>query len=128
MINRRDFIETYFKIKQRGLSYIISKLSLDKYTRVKNTFNDVKVSSSNYWIIKEVMERWNKKISGNPHIEYAGYVTQKYLEERSGLKMLSLGCGAGSHEIKFAWHNNFSEIKGIDLAPNLVVEANRKAS
>ena len=118
----------YFKIKQRGIEYIFSKFSLRKNTRVKNTFNQVNIEASNYWIIPEIKEYWNKIITENPHQEYADYVVEKYLKNETNLKMLSLGCGDGNHEIKFAKHSNFSDIKGIDLAPKLIEEANRNAS
>jgi ubiquinone/menaquinone biosynthesis C-methylase UbiE len=78
-------------------------------------------------IIKEIKEHWNKIITGDEQTEYADYVVKKYLNEASSLTLLSLGCGAGSHEIKFAKYNNFLEIKGIDLAPKLIDEANKNA-
>lgn len=127
LITKGDIIETYFKVKQRGIEYIFSKFSINKNTRIKNTFNQVNIDSSNYWIIPEIKEHWNKIITGNPHQEYADYVVEKYFKHDTNLKMLSFGCGAGSHEIKFAKHSNFSEITGIDLAPKLIEEANKNA-
>ena len=127
VINIGDFIELYFKIKQRGIEYIFSKFSFVKKTRIKNTFNQVDVASSNYWIIPDVKAYWNKIITGNPTQEYADYVVEKYFKNETNLQLLSLGCGAGSHEIKFARHSNFSEIRGIDLAPKLIDEANKNA-
>ncbi|MEI6594959.1 MAG: class I SAM-dependent methyltransferase [Bacteroidota bacterium] len=127
MITRGDIIETYFKMKQRGIEYLFSKFTFQKNIRIKNTFNQVNIESSNYWIIPEIKEHWNKIISGNPNQEYADYIVKKYYENKTNLKMLSLGCGAGSHEIKFAKHSNFSEITGIDLAPKLIEEANKNA-
>jgi ubiquinone/menaquinone biosynthesis C-methylase UbiE len=127
MITRGDIIETYFKMKQRGIEYLFSKFTFQKNIRIKNTFNQVNIESSNYWIIPEIKEHWNKIISGNPNQEYADYIVKKYYENKTNLKMLSLGCGAGSHEIKFAKHSNFSKITGIDLAPKLIEEANKNA-
>jgi len=127
LVTKGDIIETYFKLKQRGIEYVFSKFSIDKNTRVKSTFNHINIESSNYWIIPEIKKHWNKIITGNPQQEYADYVIGKYFKKNTGLKMLSLGCGAGSHEIKFAKHSNFSEITGIDLATKLIDEANRSA-
>ena len=127
MITTGDLIEIYFKMKQRGIAYVLSKFSVNKNTRIKRTFDQVNIVSSNYWIIPEIREHWNKMITGNAQEEYADYVVKKYFKNKTGLKMLSLGCGAGSHEIKFAKHENFSEIRGIDLAPKLIDEANNRA-
>jgi ubiquinone/menaquinone biosynthesis C-methylase UbiE len=127
VITKGDIIELFFKLKQRGIEYIFSKFSFNKNTRIKNTFNQLNVEASNYWIIPEIKEHWNTIISNNPKMEYADYVVDKYLKNDTNLKILSLGCGAGSHEIKFAKHSNFSEITGIDLAPKLIGEANKNA-
>ena len=127
MITVGDFVETYFKLKQRGADYLLSKLSFDNNTRVKNTFDHLDIESSNYWIIPELKEYWNKIITGNPHEEYADYIVKKYFQDTYKLKLLSLGCGSGSHEIKFAKHSNFIEVKGLDLAPKLIEAANKNA-
>ena len=127
MITKGDIIETYFKIKQRGIEYILSKFSIQNKTRVANTFNHLNIDSSNYWIIPEIREHWNKIITGNYNQEYADYVVKKYFDNQTNLKMLSLGCGSGSHEMKFAKHPNFSSIVGIDLATKLIDEANKNA-
>jgi SAM-dependent methyltransferase len=42
--------------------------------------------------------------------------------------MLSVGCGTGSRERKFAKYPCFGLIEGIDLAPNLIAEARLHAS
>lgn len=127
MFSIGDIIETYFKIKQRGLQFLLSRLNPDGYARTRSAFNEVEVAASNYWIIPGIRAHWNTLISGNPQEEYADHVVRKYVQDRSGLRMLSLGCGAGSHEVKFARHPQFAEVKGIDLAPKLIEEANRKA-
>ena len=127
MITKGDIVETYFKLKQRGSEYIFSKLTSSFNARINSTFSIKQSQSSNYWNIAEVKERWNIMITGNKGEEYANYVAKKHFNNSSGLKMLSLACGAGSHEIKFAQYHNFSEITGIDLVANLIDEANAKA-
>ena len=52
---------------------------------------------------------------------------QKYFAGRSGLSLLSVGCGSGSREQKFARHPAFSRIVGIDLAENQINEARENA-
>jgi ubiquinone/menaquinone biosynthesis C-methylase UbiE len=127
MITIGDFLETYFKIRQRGVDYVLSKLSPDRNSRVKNTFNHDHINASNYWVIPQIRQKWNMLITGNPQEDYANYIVKKYLSGKSSLKMLSLGCGSGSHEIKFAQYPHFSEITGIDIAPKLIDLANTNA-
>ncbi len=127
LITRGDFIELFSKIQQRGWKYIFSKFHLNKTQRIRTTFNNIHINSANWWIIPEVRKRWNKKISGNQYLDYEDYLVDNYLKNKTGLRMLSIGCGIGSHEIKFAQHPCFALVKGIDLSPKLVNAANEKA-
>jgi ubiquinone/menaquinone biosynthesis C-methylase UbiE len=54
-------------------------------------------------------------------------VVEKYLKEKNGLRLLSIGCGEGLHERNFAKYNCFSEIIGVDLAEKRIVKAIEKA-
>ena len=40
MIKKDDFIDVYIKLRQRGLSFLNSKLNLKKSERTKSAFND----------------------------------------------------------------------------------------
>ncbi|MDD7885334.1 hypothetical protein [Flavivirga sp. 57AJ16] len=42
-----DFIETYTKIHQRGLNFIISKLNFSSIKRTVSAFNDDNIKSAN---------------------------------------------------------------------------------
>lgn len=127
MINFGDFIEVYFKLKQRGFEYLFSKISIQKNIRIKSTFDHTNQVSSNYWLIPEVTKKWNKMISGKEDENYAEYITRKYFRNQSNIKILSLGCGSGSNEIKFAKHPEYVEIIGVDIATKLIEKANINA-
>jgi 2-polyprenyl-3-methyl-5-hydroxy-6-metoxy-1,4-benzoquinol methylase len=110
-----DFLDVYIKIKQRGLSFLLSKLKLLPKARIASKW-DSYVSTSDFWIIPEIQQKWNAIISGNPHTIYEEYVFNKYLKGNNDLKMLSIGCGEGLHERNFAIHNCFTQIDGIDFS------------
>ena len=55
-----DFIDTYFKVVQRGNGFFLSKLTFNKEKRTKSAFNNSSFQSSNFWSIPKVKERWNK--------------------------------------------------------------------
>lgn len=122
-----DFIELYYKARQRGWGFIASKLHLNGLARTQSAFDIVDIPAANYWMIDRVRARWAEKISGDPAMAYEDYVVHKYFAQSSGLKMLSLGCGVGSHEPPFAKYPAFEQITGIDLAPQLVEAANINA-
>lgn len=126
-ITRDDFVELGAKIKQRGWSYILSKVNPSAVKRVRSTFGASSVNHANWWLIPNIRKRWNQKITADPNLRYEDYVIQKYLAGRENLRMLSLGCGIGSHERHFAAHGPFSSVIGLDLAKNLIDEANKLA-
>ena len=102
LITSDDLIDTYAKLNQRGLKFILSKFNIKGTERTRSAFNEEAFDSSNYWIIPAVRRRWNRIISGNENISYEHYVVEKYLKGKSGLKFLSLGSGICSHELIFA--------------------------
>jgi len=112
IITLDDIIDVYAKLIQRGVSFITSKFSLNTTKRTKSAFNELNIESSNWWIIPKVKERWNFLITGNSQLEYEDFVVKNFLHPTKKLRMLSLGSGICSHELKFAELGNF-EIQNI---------------
>jgi len=126
-ITRDDFIELRSKLQQRGWPYILSKVNPSAADRVRSTFGSSSIHHANWWIVPGIRRRWNERITGDPHQRYEDYVLEKYLSDKEGLHMLSLGCGVGSHERYFAERGPFRQVTGIDLADNLIDQANALA-
>jgi ubiquinone/menaquinone biosynthesis C-methylase UbiE len=122
-----DFIDLFYKVKQKGYANIVSKLHQSDKSRTVTKWNSV-TSSSDFWIIPEVRTRWNEKCTGDPTLEYEDYVVSKYLSEKKGLTMLSVGCGSGARERKFGKYPNFDLIVGIEMAAKQVEEARKSAA
>jgi ubiquinone/menaquinone biosynthesis C-methylase UbiE len=127
LVSKDDFIDIYLKTSQRGLAFMLKKLNLNAKSRTKSAFDDSAIQSSNWWIIPEVKERWNEKITGSRLLEYEEYTVNKYLKNERNLRMLSIGAGVCSHELKFAAYPNFKEIVCIDIADNLLKTAAERA-
>lgn len=117
LISVTDLVDLYHKIHERGVLFILDKFSFSRKKRVYNTWKNVSENSSSWWIIESVQRRWNEKITGDPAIAYEIYVTEHYFQHQNGLTLLSVGCGTGSHEIKFAETRAFKKIIGLDIAP-----------
>ncbi|HPI35089.1 MAG TPA: methyltransferase domain-containing protein, partial [Prolixibacteraceae bacterium] len=122
-----DFIDLYYKVKQKGYNELLSKFHLSNKGRTLSKWNTIS-SSSDFWIIPEIRCRWNEKCTGNPNIEYEDYVVSKYFSKSKGLKMLSVGCGTGARERKFAKYPNFNLIEGVDMSEKQIDEARNHAS
>lgn len=127
LISRGDFIDLYFKVKEHGMAFVFRKLKLKALSRTATKWNTI-VPGSDWWIIFEVRRRWNEKCTGNADLEYEEYVVNKYLQGRSGLTMLSVGCGTGSRERKFAKFQQFALIEGVDVAEKQIDNARKHAA
>ena len=117
-----DFIDLFYKLNKKGYPQLILNLTTSSRNRTITKWN-TEISSSDFWIIPEIKKRWNLLATGNPELEYEDYVVNTYLRDKEKLKMLSVGCGSGLRERKFAKYRCFELIEGIDLAPSRISEA-----
>ncbi len=125
-ISAGDFIDLFYKVKQKGIKILVSKLRFSPKARTASKWNTVS-ASADFWILHQVRMRMNKKCTGHHNLEYEDYVVAKYLSDKNNLHMLSVGCGTGSRERKFAKYPQFGLIQGIDLAEKKTKEASRLA-
>ena len=117
-----DFLDIYHKIRQNGMKYLISNLRLSHKGRVTSKW-DFYESSSDFWIIPEIEQDWNERISGDKNVAYEDYVAQKYFSGKEGLRILSVGCGEGAHERSLARYRSVSKIIGVDISEGSIAKA-----
>lgn len=127
LVTSDDITDVLAKGKQRGLRFLISKLTLNKLNRTKSAFDKSSISHSNWWIIPEVKERWNKLITGNLKVTYETFMMNGYLKNKKNLRLLSIGSGSCSHELELASYPNFEKIVCVDIADNRLKEAEKIA-
>ena len=127
MIKKDDFIDIYIKLRQRGLSFLASKLNLKDKERTKSAFNDDALFAAHWWIIPQVKKRWNSKITGDSNKSYEDHLVEQYFSGKKNLKLLSLGSGICSHELILAESDAFSKITCVDIADKLLKKAQKVA-
>ncbi|HEX8655998.1 MAG TPA: class I SAM-dependent methyltransferase [Hymenobacter sp.] len=123
LLTSDDLLETLAKLRQRGLPFLLSKLRLNALARTRSAFDDPALRAANWWQVPAVRRRWNQRITGCPTQVYEAYVAEKYLVGRTGLRLLSLGSGAASHELAFARLPHFAEVRCVDIAGRLLAQA-----
>jgi len=117
-----DFLDVYHKIKEKGISFLLSKLRVLPKSRVEAKW-DSYASTSDFWLVPEITELWNEIISGDKATIYEDYVLAKYLKGKSNLKMISIGCGEGLHDRNFAKDSCFSHIDAVDVSGDSIANA-----
>lgn len=123
LITRDDFVDAYIKIRQRGLAFFSSKFNLNEAKRAKSAFNHSTIDTSNWWIIPKVLERWNLLVTGNKDLSFVDFTVNTFLKDKNNIKMLSLGSGNCSSELKFASCKNFEDILCVDISNVRLEEA-----
>lgn len=121
-----DFLDVYYKFREKSASYFLKKLKILPKSRIESKWDDFQ-STSDFWLIPEIQESWNKKISGDSDMIYEDYVFNKYLSDKNNVRMLSIGCGEGLHERNFAKHKCFSQIDAIDFSSQSIANAKKLA-
>ena len=123
LISIGDFVDVYYKIKTRGINFLLSKFSRLSYKNRVSSKWDSFVSQSDFWIIPEITKTWNYKISGDDTLTYEDYVCHKYFEGKENLSLLAVGCGEGKHERNFAKYSIFNNVAGIDISKGSIENA-----
>lgn len=127
LITLEDIRDIYLKIIQRGLVFLLGKISISKNKRTKSSFNNININTSNWTIIPLVRLRWNNMITGKSNSTYEEFLSKKYKDKKS-LKMLSIGSGVCSHELTLANLNPNWEITCIDFSDKLLKKASEKSN
>jgi ubiquinone/menaquinone biosynthesis C-methylase UbiE len=103
------------------------QLARRKEEKVKVVWAHTQGEPTNWWDIPEVTARWNRLISGDAGVDYCAYVANNYLAKKNSLTALSLGCGTGSKELRWAELEKFSRIDAYDLSPSRIEVAQDSA-
>lgn len=127
LVTIEDFKDIFIKLQQRGSEFLLSKLNFNAGKRTKSAFNETDINNSNFWIIPAVRKRWNNLITGNPDTGYEEYLAEKFLRNKGNIKILALGTGVRSHEIKLAECLPDAEIHCYDFSEILLKQAELNA-
>lgn len=128
LINIHDLLRLTEKIKQGQLNRIFSKLKSSKQGKIKKSWKYVQNPPTNWWDIPAVREHRNYLISGNAKVDYYEYIFRKYLSNRESLNALSLACGTGHRELRWAELGKFKRIDAYDLSETGIGYARNKAN
>jgi SAM-dependent methyltransferase len=115
-VNADDFALIARRIREGGLRRIIGRVFGGRQVRVETAWRKSEIPPTNWWDIPEVVERWNTKITGTADKDFNAYVAETYFSDRTDLTAISLGCGTGVREKRWAETGRFAGIDGFDLS------------
>lgn len=126
-VNFHDLALLIWGIKHGYLSVILSRLTKGKTSRVKDQWKITNKERFSWWIIPEVLKRYNYLITGDENVSYYQYVSEKYFSNRENLIGLSLGCGTGKRELEWVRFSDFRKIEAYDISESSIDIARQEA-
>ena len=126
-VNRHDVRRLYRKITTGDLGAVVRKLRGSSEERVVRQWSETAPAPTQWWSIPAVRRRWNSLVSGDELTDFPAYAAAGYLRGRTGLRALSLGCGMGGRELRWAELGVFERIDAFDVAPSQVEVAAARA-
>jgi len=122
-INADDFRLIARRIGEGGFRRILRRVLGTKQTRVETSWEKSEIPPTNWWDIPEVQDRWNRKVTGSGDTDFNDHVVATHFQHRRDLLGLSLGCGTGVREKRWAETGVFRRIDGYDLSEPRIATA-----
>ena len=127
LVNAGDFIRLYEKFRQGYGTRILSMFNRERMGRVKAAWQHTGHPPKHWGSIPAVKRRWNALITGDSDLPPPPYVARKYFTAAKPLNALSVGCGTGRNEIRWAKTGVFQHIEAFDLSAERIEAARRYA-
>lgn len=129
LINAGDLLDFYSSIKRKHLSLfkIFSRIFSSNKKRIQTAWSHIESPPTHWWDIPQINERWNLLISGDYKTNYYDYFIKTYLSNKTKIVALSLGCGTGHRELRWASSGKFERIDAIDLSSQRINYAHQKS-
>lgn len=125
-VNRHDLARVAHFWRRGEFWSIVRRLTMSRTERVSSTWADAAPPQTNWWNLPYFEERWNRLASGDPAVDHFSYFAARHLGE--GLSGLSLGCGSGAQELRWASTGRFSRLVGVDLSEPRIAAARSAAA
>jgi ubiquinone/menaquinone biosynthesis C-methylase UbiE len=126
LVNIHDALDLV-RMGPKVVNKVISRLTLSKSEQVKAKWTYEPSADCSWWDVPEVVERWNRMISGDPKVDHYRYITGKYLSGKKPPIGLSVGCGNGSKELRWVESCNFGRLDAYDLSDSGIQMARTNA-
>jgi SAM-dependent methyltransferase len=126
LVNPADFVRLVEKVRSAGLRRVAALASPSQETRVKAAWEATDLPPIYWHVLPSVRSRTRLRISGDPDVGAAEYVASRYLQG-SGLRGLSVACGTGRKEVRWAETGRFACIDAYDISAPAIASAREYA-
>ena len=125
-VNAADFQRAALKLRAGEVGNVARRMAMRPQRRVETTWAHVESPPTHPWDIPAVRRRTRLLASGDEDREHYEYLAERYLTE-GGLHAVSLGCGAGQRELRWARTGRFARLDCYDISAPRISAARRQA-
>ncbi len=126
LVNFQDFAHLASSFRSGRVLQLLRRMLRGRTSATQAAWDAFQDSPIEFWHIPMLQQRVNRLVSGDPQVDYISYVARKYLAE-GPLAGLSLGCGKGHKELRWARLGNFARLDAYDLSPERIAIAQADA-
>ena len=126
-VNIHDFFCFFEKGNYKSMKEISSVIFSKQRIKIEKNWSHIQNQESSWWNIPKVKERFNFLISGSSEKDFCEYITNKFLSDNNDLNALSLACGTGHKELKWAGTGRFKCIDAYDMSERRIRYATDQA-
>jgi SAM-dependent methyltransferase len=123
-VNRHDLTA----LRSRAVAGRITRRLGGAGRRTRAAWDGVEHRDVAPWAVPAVRAHRRRKISGDPAVDVAEHIAWTVLDGRSDLLAVSLGCGYGAKERRWATTGRFARIDAFDLSPERIEHARGAAA
>ena len=127
LVNHHDAARLYRRLGDGDLGVVSRKFRGTPEDRVVRQWSDVAPEPCQWWSIPSVRRRWNLLVTGDADVDFPEHCARRHIPRRVGLRALSIGCGMGGRELRWAELGVFDHIDAVDISPAQVEVAERTA-
>jgi len=127
-VNAHDFVVLAQRVANVGPVRFLRRFRGGARGRVETAWEHISSAPINWWDIPLVHQRWNLLMTGDERVDYPEYVSRRYFHNRASIRALSLGCGIGTKELRWAQACRISQLDAYDLSPSRIAAAASRAA
>jgi SAM-dependent methyltransferase len=129
LLSKDDLPLLLEKIRQgHGPRVLRMLISVGSRRRVERMWAVTESPPKHWGSLEAVQRRWNLLTTGDTDETLYDYVARTHLADRSDRVALSLACGTGAHEVRFAQTGRFARIDAFDISPARIENARERAN
>ena len=124
LVNMNDLRWLLRKGSRRRLS---RALRIRSHGRVLETWGHVRVTTTHWYDLPVVVQHRAMRAAGGVGDDHVDRIVSRWIGDRNNLVGLSIGCGIGVKEIRWARTNRFERLDAFDLTDELILKARENA-